>query len=138
MSSFEYVDSSKIGLTGISWGGVIATNAAAYDDRFAFVVPVYGAVAMTGTAGIFGTLYNQYPRSAMLWDNVEMLHNCRTPILFVNWYKDPYFTYDATTKCANTAKNGRIILIPGLQHGHPQGANINEIFIFADSVLQQE
>lgn len=52
LSSFEQVDSEKIGLTGISWGGVIATNAAAYDDRFAFAAPVYGAVAMTGTDGI--------------------------------------------------------------------------------------
>ena len=137
LSSFEQVDSSKIGLTGISWGGVIATNAAAYDDRFAFVAPVYGAVAMTGTEGIFGTLYNTYPRCSFLWDNVEMLRNCRTPILFVNWDGDPFFTVDATEKCTNTAMNGRMILIPNLKHGHLQGANIQEIFTFADNVLQR-
>lgn len=137
LSSFEQVDSNKIGLTGISWGGVIATNAAAYDDRFAFVAPVYGAVAMTGTTGIFGTLYNTYPRCSLLWDNVEMLRNCRTPMLFVNWDGDPFFKVDATEKCANTAMNGRMILIPELNHGHWQGANIQEIFIFADNVLQR-
>lgn len=136
LSSFEQVDSSKIGLTGISWGGVIATNVAAYDDRFAFAAPVYGAVAMTGTSGIFGTLYNIYPRCSVLWDNVDMLKNCRTPILFVNWNGDPYFSIDATEKCANIAINGRMILIPGLNHGHFQGANVSEIFIFANSVLQ--
>ena len=136
LSSFEQVDSSKIGLTGISWGGVIATNAAAYDDRFAFAAPVYGAVAMTGTDGIFGTLYKTYPRCSFLWDNVEMLRNCRTPILFVNWDGDPFFKVDATAKCANTAINARMILIPKLHHGHLQGANVQEIFTFADNVLQ--
>lgn len=136
LSSFEQVDSKKIGLTGISWGGVIATNAAAYDDRFAFAAPVYGAVAMTGTAGIFGTLYNMYPRCSVLWDNVEMLRNCRTPMLFVNWDGDPFFEVDATAKCASTAINGRMILIPELNHGHYQGANIQEIFTFANHVLK--
>ncbi len=133
LSSFEQVDSSKIGLTGISWGGVIATNAVAYDDRFVFAAPVYGAVAMTGTSGIFGTLYDTYPRCSFLWDNVEMLRNCRTPILFINWDGDPYFAVDATEKCANTAMNAGMILIPELGHGHLQGANIQEIFIFASN-----
>lgn len=138
LSSFEQVDSGKIGLTGISWGGVIATNAAAYDDRFAFAAPVYGAVAMTGTAGIFGTLYDTYPRCSYLWDNVEMLRNCRTPMLFVNWDGDPFFKVDATEKCANTAMNGRMVLIPELQHGHLQGATVQEIFTFADAVLHPD
>ena len=133
LSSLEQVDSSKIGLTGISWGGVIATNAVAYDDRFAFAVPVYGAVAMTGTSGIFGTLYDIYPRCSFLWDNVEMLRNCRTPILFINWENDPFFTVDATEKCANVAMNAGMILIPNLNHGHLQGTNIQEIFIFASN-----
>lgn len=137
LSSFEQVDNRKIGLTGISWGGVIATNAVAYDDRFAFAAPVYGAVAMTGTEGIFGTLYDIYPRCSFLWDNVDMLRNCRTPILFVNWDKDPFFTVDATEKCANTAKNSRMLLIPNLNHSHMCGANIQEIFTFADAVLQR-
>ncbi len=138
LSSFEQVDSTKIGLTGISWGGVISTNAAAYDDRFAFAVPVYGAVAMTGTSGIFGTLYDTYPRCSSLWDNVEMLRDCRTPMLFVNWEGDPFFTVDATKMCANTAINGRMVLIPELNHSHMQGATVQEIFTFADAVLQRD
>ena len=136
LSSFEQVDSKKIGLTGISWGGVITTNTAAYDDRFAFVAPVYGAVAMTGTAGLFGTLYSTYPRCSSLWDNVEILRSCRTPILFINWDGDPYFTVDATEKCANIAINGRTLFIPNLHHSHWQGANIQGLFHFANSVLQ--
>ena len=137
LASFEQVDGSKIGLTGISWGGVIATNAVAYDDRFAFAAPVYGAVAMTGTSGLFGTLYDTYPRCSFLWDNVEMLRNCRTPILFINWEGDPFFAVDATEMCANTAMNAGMILIPELKHGHLEGANIQEIFIFANNATAE-
>jgi hypothetical protein len=56
-------------------------------------------------------------------------------MLFVNWVGDPYFTVDATEKCANTAMYGEMLLIPELKHGHTQGANIKEIFVFADSVV---
>ncbi len=136
LSSFEQVDSSKIGLTGISWGGVISTNVAVYDDRFAFVAPVYGAIGMTDTEGIFGTLYETYPRCSALWDNVEMLRTCQTPLLFVNWEEDPFFKVNATEKCADVAINGRMILVPNLNHGHLQGANVQEIFTFANDVLQ--
>lgn len=138
LSSFEQVDSGKIGLTGISWGGVIATNVAAYDDRFAFAVPVYGAAAMKGTDGIFGTLYETHPCCAELWDDVNMLSNCRTPMLFVNWESDPYFALEGTEKCASTAINAEMAIIPELNHGHLQGASVEEIFVFASDVLRDE
>ena len=137
LSSFEEVDSSKIGLTGISWGGVISTNVAAYDDRFAFVVPVYGAVGMSGTSLKFGDLYNLYPRCAYLWDNIEILRNCKTPILFINWEGDPFFPVESTLKCSNAAMNAWMLLIPELEHGYWQGANIEEIFNFANTILQK-
>ena len=138
LASFEQVDGNKIGLTGISWGGVIATNTAAYDDRFAFVAPVYGAVGMTGTSGKFGTLYQTYPRSSYLWDDPQMLKNCRTPILFVNSDSDPFFAVEGTEKCADTAMNGKIKIISDLNHSHMAGATIGEILNFANGVLQRK
>ena len=137
LSSFEEVDGGRIGLTGISWGGVIATNTAAYDDRLAFVAPVYGAVAMTGTDRDFGTLYATYPRCSILWDDVEMLRNCRTPMLFVNWEEDAFFAVEGTKKCVNTAMHARMLLIAKLHHSHLHGANVEEIFRFADSVVRK-
>ena len=59
-------------------------NSATYDDCFVFVAPVYGAVVMIGTSSQFCLLYDNYPSCSLLWNNVEMLRNCRTPILFVN------------------------------------------------------
>ncbi len=135
LGSFEEVDENKIGLTGISWGGVITTNVACYDDRFAFCAPVYGAMGMDGTAGSFGNMYKSYPRAAELWDNHELLKNCRTPMLFVNWSGDPFFAIDATSACVTTAQKAEMVLIDSLGHGHGTGAAVTEILIFANSVL---
>jgi dienelactone hydrolase len=40
--SLECVDESKIGVTGVSWGGFLTCVAAAADERFAFAASVYG------------------------------------------------------------------------------------------------
>lgn len=37
------IDTSKIGITGISWGGVITSLAIGYDTRYAFAIPIYGS-----------------------------------------------------------------------------------------------
>ena len=137
LGSFEEVDENQIGLTGISWGGVIATNVACYDDRFAFCAPIYGAMAMKGTGGSFGTMYNNNPRAAELWDNHNLLSDCRTPMLFVNWNADPFFAINATSACVTTAQQAEMVLIDSLGHGHGVGANIAEILVFANSVLRR-
>jgi len=43
LRSFPEVDASRIGITGISWGGYLTCIAASLDDRFAFAVPVYSS-----------------------------------------------------------------------------------------------
>jgi dienelactone hydrolase len=42
--SYDEVDADRIGLVGASWGGIHASLAAAVDDRFKFVIPVYSSV----------------------------------------------------------------------------------------------
>ena len=90
---------------------------------------------MTDTDKSFGALYEAYPRASYLWDNVEMLSSCRTPMLFVNWENDEFFAVEGTEKCASTAINAEMILIPSLGHSHAHGASIEEIFVFAENVV---
>ncbi len=42
LRSFAEVDSQRVGMTGISWGGIITSLAAGLDDRLSFAMPVYG------------------------------------------------------------------------------------------------
>ena len=136
LKSFSQVDSTKIGITGISWGSVIVSNTVCYDDRLAFCAPVYGGMGMKGTTGICGQIYNRYPNGASLWNDVNFLANCRTPLLFVNWNEDDYFAIDATSRCASTAPYGSMVLIDKLYHGHLPAMKVKEIFTFADNICK--
>ena len=40
--SFKAVDPSRVGITGISWGGYLTCIVAGLDERLAVAVPVYG------------------------------------------------------------------------------------------------
>ena len=42
LRSLPEVDASKIGVMGISWGGVITSTVIGLDERFAFGIPTYG------------------------------------------------------------------------------------------------
>ena len=43
LRSQMYVDPDAVGVTGVSWGGVISANLISIDyDRLAFVIPAYG------------------------------------------------------------------------------------------------
>lgn len=39
---FPEVDTDRIGITGISWGGILTNVVTGIDNRFAFAIPVYG------------------------------------------------------------------------------------------------
>ena len=56
------------------------------------------------------------------------------PILFVNSDTDTHFTLDSMARCIRAAKYGAATVIPGLTHGHAQGAEVREVFAFADEI----
>ena len=52
--SFPEIDAAKVGLMGISWGGVIASTAIGIDNRFAFAIPTYGCGSMADAENQWG------------------------------------------------------------------------------------
>ena len=42
LRSLPQVDPKRVGLTGISWGGILSSIASGVDNRFSFAAPVYG------------------------------------------------------------------------------------------------
>lgn len=132
LRSFPEVDTEKIGLTGISYGGFLSSIAPGYDDRFLFSAPVYGSVSQVGTSGIWGNMYASNPRAAELWDDIAVVEAVRAPMFFVNSSNDQFFTVDATTDCMESAKYGSMLLKFHFLHGHSLGADVDEIFAYAD------
>ena len=130
--SDERVDTELVGITGISWGSIITNIVVGYDDRYAFAMPVYGSVAVDGTAGWLSSYPSE--ESKQTWDTTEPMKLSNTPMLWVTGNRDEAFGLDAPTACYNVAQNGFMAIKPALTHGQRQGAEPGELLTFADAV----
>ena len=131
---YALADNQKIGICGISWGGVITSIVSGYDDRFAFSVPVYCTLNNQGTASNMGSYLNNH-RKALVWDDDLGLAAVNTPILFLAGINDVNQTADTVTKTAEHCKNARVSLVKGFLHSHGHALAQNEPFAFADEIV---
>ena len=139
MRQDERVDNDKIGITGVSWGGVTVSQLIGYDTRYSFAIPVYGSAYLGNEIRSFDNFDEAYPAS--LWlaeDNLDNAVNENMPIFWYSYNDDTNFgvpAYVASylhTKESN-AKNA--FLMQG-DWGHSHGAvfNTENSLIFADWV----
>jgi dienelactone hydrolase len=101
LASYPQVDANRIGITGISWGGVITCTVAGLDDRLKFAVPVYGCGFITSDFGD-GTRFvgrttaeNLVQQWRKLWDPCMYLPKARVPMFWVTGTNDFAFTLKA-------------------------------------------
>ncbi len=131
LRSDDRVKKDKIGLTGISWGGIAAGTVIGYDSRFAFAAPVYGC----GFQDICKTQWGIYfrgDRISDVWDAKLLLPEVIMPVHWFNSDRDPFFDAHSTTACANGTNNAYMTLIPAFTHGQIEGSAIPELLRFAD------
>ena len=137
LQSLPEVDATKVGIMGISWGGVITSTVMGIDGRFAFAIPVYGC-------GNLATAANQYGRSLasnelyqQVWDPMLRLNQAKMPTLWFSWPQDQHFPMDKLAACYATMPGDPMVsLIPGMGHGHGPPWDKPDSYAFADSVLQ--
>jgi len=138
--SFPGVNSEKIAITGISWGGYLTNLVAGIDHRFRAAVPVYGSGFLhEGSAwdnqfdslGADATL-----RWVELWDPSSYVSNATTPMLFINGTNDFAYFVENWQRTANLAKTGQFSMIPELKHSHFHGAEPAEIYRFISHQLE--
>lgn len=135
IASFEGVDNDRIGITGISYGGIITCLAAGYDDRYAWAAPVYGCLAnMQGTGEIGATMKT---RGAGVWDGVEPLKATKMPMLFVNGANDQHFSVKSTELSAEACPRSAISVRYEFLHSHELGAGVDEVFAFAEEICKK-
>ena len=88
LRSFPEVDATKIGITGISWGGIVTNVVTGIDDRFAFAVPVYGCGFIHETPVYKKQLEDHTSESKQFYlENWE-------PSLYVPLQKQPTLLYE--------------------------------------------
>jgi len=136
------VDAQRIGITGISWGGVMTELAASLNPNFKCAAPVYGC-GYLGEDSYWQT--KRFPeidsalvaRWLQLWDPSQYLGALDRPALFANGATDPYFPTVVWMKTTQLPK-GPVTrsLRVGLNHGHPPHGDPPEVTVFMDSVLK--
>lgn len=137
LRSFPEVDADRVGVMGISWGGVITSTVMGIDDRFAFVIPVYGCGGLDETENQYGRSLSNNEVYKQAWDPNLRLPRAQMPSLWLSWPGDQHFPLDRLSKSADLASGSSLLtLVPGMGHGHGSGWNRPESYAFADSVVQ--
>ncbi len=132
----ERVDADRVGITGISWGGVITSITMGYDDRFAFAVPVYGTGYLHESLGWIKHRFNA-PGTAELWEPSLKLKDVKMPILWLGWSNDTPFSINSFDKSfGDTADHAAMTFLQNQGHGYYEGWGPAEIYRFADSVVR--
>lgn len=143
LASMPGVDSERIGITGVSWGGVVVCNVAAVDRRLKFAAPVYGCGFISEESDDGSSFVGQKgtpeQRAAWraLWDPAEFLPDAATPLLWLNGTNDFAFTPHAWRRSYQAAPGTRAISMQvRMPHTHgPVSEEAGEIYAFAQSIV---
>lgn len=137
------VDSGKIGLVGISWGGVAGEIALGIDYRFQYGVIVYANGFLYENSLWKDTEFRtvsdaEVKRWTALWDPSNYLGKSNLPILFVNGATDQCFRPDVWQKTYRLIAPGNRNLVyrAFMAHGHPPAGDPEEIAAFANSMTK--
>jgi len=129
------VDTAKIGITGISWGGVITSLAIGYDTRYAYAIPVYGCGYLDESMTYFYDLFST-PKAKELWSAASRFHKVKMPTLWLALVHDAAFSINTNTRSYLAVKDagGIIGIKQNWGHSHRKGWAPTEIYRFADSI----
>ena len=135
------VDSERIGITGLSWGGFLTCLSAAVDKRFKLAVPVY-TCAFYDTIGsaeerrkTLGDV--KWRRWLDLWDPKHYIPEIDMPIMWLSGTNDRSFPYGSLRKTFDLVKTPLDVVIrPRMPHGHTAGWSPKEILAYADSFFR--
>ena len=135
--SLPEVDADKVGLMGISWGGVITSTVIGIDDRFAFAIPTYGCGDLSEVPNQYGKSLGNNAAYKEVYDPMLRFDKVKMPTLWFSWPQDKHFPMD---KFANSyqAVSGlyTVSLIPKLGHGHGPPWSKPDSYAFADSIIE--
>jgi dienelactone hydrolase len=136
LRSLPEVNAIKVGMMGISWGGVIVSTVMGLDNLFAFAVPVYGCGHLYDIPNQYGNALKSNPQYITLWDSSLRMSNAAMPALWLSWPNENNFSLDSQAATYLRAPGPRTVsLVPGMNHGHGPGWNRPESYDFADGIV---
>lgn len=137
LRSLPEVDPSKIGVMGISWGGVITSTVIGLDPRFAFGIPTYGCGHLFDADNQYGRALHDNDTYKQVWDGMNYADRVKMPVLWLSWPQDVHFPLDCQAEHYRKTPGPRMVsLISKMGHNHPAGWNPPDSYAFAKSVVE--
>ncbi|MBD8946705.1 MAG: hypothetical protein EGR97_05255 [Clostridiales bacterium] len=131
LAAMPEIDATKIGITGISWGGITTTTTIGVDDRLKFAIPVYGCGYLDKSRTYFSTDYFTKSDQTIAWDPANFAVKAKIPVMYINNDSDAHFSVNSTSNTAAVTENGFMSIHHGLAHSHVHGYEIDQIYKFA-------
>lgn len=137
LRSLPEVDASKIGVMGISWGGVITSTVVGLDDRFAFGIPTYGCGHLFDAENGWGKALHDNEGYQQVWDGMNYADRVKMPVLWLSWPQDAHFPLGCQAEHYRKTPGPRMVsLVSKMGHSHPAGWNPPDSYAFAKSVVE--
>lgn len=137
MRNDSRIDPQRIGIMGVSWGGVITSLTIGYDNRFAFAIPVYGSGFLAESMGNLGE-YFRSGRNQELWLAEKNFKKANMPVLWQCKNDDIPFSLNSNSKSYMKTKVNNeytaLSIVEGMRHSHNGATTREEPYVFADSV----
>ena len=130
------VDPTKLGIMGISWGGVITSLALTYYP-YAFAMPIYGSGYLDEALSYMGKYFSGEATQSF-WLAQHRFSEARMPIFWQGWNADNNFSINSLSKSyLDTVKNNDktcLSIVNNMLHSHSIAWGREEPFYFADTV----
>ena len=144
----SFPEVGKVGITGVSWGGVIAATVVGFDKHsipsqrlFSFGIMGYGCGSMRDSLGFMGWHIREVSNTAVydnIWDSVLRISDITIPTMWVSFPQEYNFPIkdQSDTYRAILGAPAMPVLIPGLGHSHKLAWRRPENYEFARSALR--
>ena len=145
ISNMPEVNSDKVGITGVSWGGYLSLLTSCIDDRFAFNITNYGCAYIDEcdyyvTRRFSAMTEAQHADWMSKWDPSNYLSNINAPLMLVNDSVDNFFSLEAHRKTYNAirdlGKDAYLYIKNNMTHGITAAFSVKEADAFAKNVVE--
>lgn len=137
LRSMPEVDATRVGVCGISWGGVITSTVVGIDARFAFGIPIYGCGDLARAPNRYGTALHGQSSYLEVWNPMLHLARAKMPLLWFTGPRDVHFPLEMQQTSYRAASGPRLVSVPfDMKHGHGEGWNPPDSYAFAKAVVE--
>lgn len=134
LRGIKEIDSNKIGIAGVSWGGVATAITCGVDQRFAFAIANYGCGYLEKSRTSFNAMINN-PNASIVWDPINFAANATMPVMYLTGDNDWYFSLDSAAASAKSTPNGRLCAIHNMGHSNTPIFYNEQAYTFANDCV---